>query len=95
MSGIDASKLEEFIKKNEHIYTSINDNKRNIVLSLKKLDDSYDGKILNDIFAKLITQDAVFNDIMPVLENYILLLKSVKKSYIQQDENLSQYVNKM
>ena len=95
MSGIDAIKLEEFIKKNENICNSINSNKNNVLSSLKKLDDSYDGKILNDIFSKLVAQESIFNNFVPALENYILVLKSVKKSYVHQDENLSQYINKI
>lgn len=95
MNGIDVFKLDDFIKKNENILSSINTNSDRVVSSLRDLSDCYQGKALNTIFSTLCSQDTTFNSILPVLESYLSLLKSVRKNYVLQDITLSQHVSKL
>lgn len=94
MIGIDTEILDKIIKINSINLDVIKTDTSELLKSIESLKECYSGLDLNFAFAKLLEQQKNLNKIINIINNYSVVLSSVKTSYIKQDINIVDIMNR-
>jgi len=92
MIGINLEKLEQLIKTNSYLLESSKNNSKLLTTSLEKTIDCYDGSSLKFLSFELNKQKEILKDIDATFNSYLVLLQSVKKSYVMQESVFAQQI---
>ena len=93
MIGINLDKINQVIN-NENVYLeNLSELTEKLKFIVGDLSDAYSGATLNFISSILSKQIDNIQSINSLLNSYLILLNSVKKGYVSQEEVFAQQLN--
>ena len=93
MIGVNIDSLNTLIKKSDLILDSLQDNSKKIINCINDLNNCYSGSSLEFLFYEPVKEINNIKTISSVVSSYADVLKSIKTSYLKQDESLKYQVN--